>query len=73
MPGTDSQSELCKQDDCFKRIKGGKEEGTKTFLSPRKHINIPKRATNLDDFQKDVLCSTIFNIMTGANFLLPGK
>jgi hypothetical protein len=30
----------------------GKEEGTEKVH--RKHTNIPKRATNLDDFQKDV-------------------
>jgi hypothetical protein len=31
-----------------REAKKGKEEGTKKlFLSPRKHINIPKRVTNL--------------------------
>jgi hypothetical protein len=39
--------------------KEGKGRGTeKVVLSPRKHINIPKRATDVDNFQKDVLHRT---------------
>jgi hypothetical protein len=30
------------------------------FLSPRNHINIQKRAINVDDFQRDDLCRTLF-------------
>jgi hypothetical protein len=37
-----------------REAKKGKEEGTNLFLSPRRHINIPNRATSLDNFQKDV-------------------
>lgn len=33
--------------------KKGQEEDTWKCLPPRKHINIPKTVTNLDDFQKD--------------------
>jgi hypothetical protein len=40
-----------------REAKKGKEEHTeKEFLSPRKHINIPKRTTNPDDFQKYIVC-----------------
>lgn len=41
---------------CMQRGKKGKEKGNeKVFLSPTKHINIPKRVTDLDNFPKDVL------------------
>jgi hypothetical protein len=43
-------------------MQGGKEDkgrGTKkVFLSPRKHTNIPKRATDIDDVQRDILHRT---------------
>jgi hypothetical protein len=42
----------------------------KLVLSPRKHINIPKRASNLDDFQKeDVLRRTVFDYNDRGEFL----
>jgi predicted RNA-binding protein with PUA domain len=50
-----------------------KEEGTKKFLSPRKHINIKKRATNLEDFQKDVLSRTVLEYYDKGESLLPIK
>jgi hypothetical protein len=51
-----------------------KEDGAeKVFLSTRKHINIPKRVINLDDFQKDVLHRTFLNVVAKANSLLSKK
>jgi hypothetical protein len=38
----------------------------KLFLSPRKHVNIPNRATNLDDFQKYVARRTVFEYYDGG-------
>jgi hypothetical protein len=46
---------------------GRKRRGYQLFLSPRKHINIPKRATSLDDFQKGVYAELFSTIMTKAN------
>jgi hypothetical protein len=44
-----------------KEAKKGKEEGTKKVsLSLSKHINIPKRMTNLYDFKKYVSCRIVF-------------
>jgi hypothetical protein len=52
-----------------REAKKGKQEGTKkVFLSLRKHTNIPKRATNLDDFQKDVLLRTVFECFAKGEF-----
>jgi hypothetical protein len=51
--------------------KEGNEKGTKLFLSPRKHINIPKRATSPDDFQKDIYAELFSTIMTKANRPIP--
>jgi hypothetical protein len=43
-----------------REAKNGKEKGTeKVYLSPRKHINVSKRMTSLDDFQKDVFCRIV--------------
>jgi hypothetical protein len=42
------------------------------FLSPRKHINIPRRATNLD-FQKDVLRVTVFEYYDKGEYLTVKK
>jgi hypothetical protein len=39
----------------YREAKKGKEEGTKVFLSPRKHINIQKSMEKLDDLQKYVV------------------
>jgi hypothetical protein len=40
-------------------------------MSPRTHINIPKRGTNLHDFPKNMLYAELLsNIMTKVNFLL---
>lgn len=45
------------------------EEGTKKkFLPPRKHINIPKRATNMEDFKKMFYAESFSNIITKMNF-----
>lgn len=42
-------------------------------MSPSKHINIPKRVTNLDDFQKDVLHRTVFRYHDKGKFLTAKK
>jgi hypothetical protein len=62
--GPDSRSVLWKHVDCFVHTQGGKEWGTNVLLSPRKHTKVPKRVTYLDEFQKDVSCRIVFNIMT---------
>lgn len=38
------------------------------FVSPRKHINTPKRVTNLDDFEKDIFRRTIFDFYDKGEF-----
>jgi hypothetical protein len=43
-----------------REAKKGKGQGTEVFQSPRKHTDIPKRAENLENFQKDILHKTIF-------------
>jgi hypothetical protein len=48
--------------------KGKEEDSEKAFLSPRKNINIPKRATNLHDFQKDILRRTVFEYYDKCKF-----
>jgi hypothetical protein len=54
--GRDSRNVLCKRvavSCVFWEAKMGKEEASeKAFLSPGKHINIPRRVTDLDKFQK---------------------
>jgi hypothetical protein len=53
----------------MQRGKEGIRKGAeKVFMSPREHANIPKRATNLDDFQRDVLCRTIFEYYDKGEF-----
>jgi hypothetical protein len=48
---------------CGEAKKGKEQGGTeKVRLSPRKCINIPKRATNVDDLQKDVLHRSVLII-----------
>lgn len=73
MPESDSQCVLGDLDDCCTyagRQNRGKEGGTeKVFLSPIKHINIPKRVTNLDDSQKHALCRTAFEYYDNGEFL----
>jgi hypothetical protein len=65
--GPDIQSVLRKRGDCSTCTQGGKEakrtgDIDKVLLSPRKCINIPKRATNVDKLQKDVLHRTVLII-----------
>jgi hypothetical protein len=43
------------------------------FLSSRKHTNIPKRATDPDDFQKVVLHTTVFEYYDKGKFLTVKK
>jgi hypothetical protein len=51
-----------------------REEGTeKVFLSPRKHINIPKRVTNLDESQKHALRRTVFEYYDKGEFFTVKK
>jgi hypothetical protein len=65
MPEPDSQSMLYKQIACFACIqlgKEGKNRGYREGISvAQKCINIPRRVTNPDDFQKEQL---LFNFMT---------
>jgi hypothetical protein len=54
--------------------KKGKVEGTKKqFLSPRKHMHIPKRVRNLDNFKRILYTELLSNIMIKANSLLSRK
>jgi hypothetical protein len=36
-------------------------QGDPVFVSPRKKINMPKKVTNLDDFNKDVVRRTVLD------------
>lgn len=52
-----------------REVKRAQTQGAdKLFHSPRKHINVPKRVTNLDDFQKDVVRRTIFYFYDNGKF-----
>jgi hypothetical protein len=74
MPGTDGRSVMCKQGDCFVRMQGtktAKADGTeKVFLSPRTHINIPKKATTYTTSKNILYANLVSNIMTKAKSLL---
>lgn len=41
------------------------------YVCQPENINIPKRVTNLDDFQKDVLHWTVLEYYDKADSLLP--
>jgi hypothetical protein len=72
VPGPDSRN-VFKQGDYLARMQVAKKGETdcteKVFLPPRTHKNIPKRATNLYDFQK-LFAELVLNYITRANSLL---
>jgi hypothetical protein len=50
-----------------------KYQGSAAFLSSRKSINIPNRATNLGDFEKDVIRRTAFEFYDRGECPTPKK
>jgi hypothetical protein len=53
-----------------REAKKGKEGTKMEFLSLRKHTNILKRETNVDDFQKDVLLRTALECYDKGEFTI---